>query len=139
MRFGHAEAGAGFTGHHGHQPARLLLRCRDLLEHVHVAFVRRGAVECHRAKHRIAGGFEDYGLVLVGQAQPAQVLACLGRQQAGFACLLHQLAAQARLGTVGATTRVLLKRNDDIADKGPGFFAQGELVRRQGKVHGVLS
>ncbi len=68
-RFGHDKGGAHLTVYDGLQPSRLLRRRAYLLQHHHVAVIRRRAVEHNRPKDRsvhlfVAGRHTDNGQAL---------------------------------------------------------------------------
>ena len=112
-RLGHGEAGADVAGGERAQVPLVLGGRADLVQQVHVALVRGGAVHRQRAEQAGAGLFEQHGDVVEREPAAAELLRQLRRPDVGRAGRLLQLAAQVVVDPV--REGVLFARDDDRA------------------------
>ena len=97
------------------QVALLLLGARDRLEQVHVALVRRRAVERQRAEQAVAGLLEHGGLPAHVEPEPAERRSDVRSQQPGGAGRGLQFLAQRRVRAVLGAHVARLGRDHDLA------------------------
>ena len=84
---------------------------------MHVALVRRGAVQGERPEQRVAGRLEDDGLTPNVQSAAAPLLRHVRRKQSGVAGLLLQRSAQIVRRVMHDAGHLLLHRDNDVADE----------------------
>ena len=114
-RLGHGERRAHLARGQRPQVALLLLRTRDRLEQMHVALVRRRAVERERAEQAVARLLEHERLAAHVEPEPAEGRADVRGEQAGGARCGLQLRTQRGCGAVPVALVARLGRNHDVA------------------------
>jgi len=100
------------------------------MEQIRIALVRRLNVQRERPQWRPSGSFEHDGHPAMIEAEAAISLRAMWREQSRRTRELDHLKAQRLFRPVRPLTRVVLKGNDLLLDKGFGAMAKLDDLSR---------